>query len=173
MIVVNTTYLRAPWADLLYACDAPWWLEHKGAPDFAGLKVTQDAQAAKRWGLKRVPVEHADGLSLEPRRIHCGAELGNGGYQALNLAVLMGARRILLLAYDMQPGANGELHHHGDHPPGLNNPDAGMMAVWAANFETTLPDLKRAGVEVINCSRATALTCFPRMPIDEALNGQA
>jgi len=35
-IVVNTTYQMAPWADVLYACDAKWWAWQQGAPGFRG-----------------------------------------------------------------------------------------------------------------------------------------
>jgi hypothetical protein len=35
---------------------------------------------------------------------------------------------------------------------------------------TSMPrDLKALGVEVINCSRTTALTVFPRVPIEQAV----
>ncbi|HCZ48509.1 MAG TPA: hypothetical protein DCZ11_05850, partial [Gammaproteobacteria bacterium] len=57
------------------------------------------------------------GLSASPLRIHQG---GNSGYQALNLAVLLGAERVILLGYDMHGG-----HWHGRHGGRLNNPEPG------------------------------------------------
>lgn len=165
LIVINTTSELAPWADMLYACDAKWWDAHEGAPGFRGLKVTQDEQAAQKWGLKRVPLVYGAGLSLEPERIHGG---GNGGYQALNLAVLLGARRIILLGYDMQHSGS-RIHWHGRHPDGMNNPRESTIRAWTENFRSTVPDLERAGVEVINASRETALDCFPRASLDSAL----
>ena len=39
VIVINTTVLLAPWADVLYACDARWWQwHHKTVKGFAGMK---------------------------------------------------------------------------------------------------------------------------------------
>ncbi|HKJ75234.1 MAG TPA: hypothetical protein VKA19_14055 [Alphaproteobacteria bacterium] len=158
VIVVNTSYRLAPWADLLYACDAKWWWAYE--PQFQGLTVSQDARAPE--SVLRVPSINEPGLSLDPMVIHQG---GNSGYQALNLAVLLGVRRILLLGYDMQGGD----HWHGAHPPGLVSLTDKATARWRENFGTTLPDLERANVEVVNCSRQTALTCFPRMSFEDAL----
>lgn len=88
----------------------------------------------------------------------------NSGHQALNAAVQRGAARILLLGFDMQGG-----HWHGDHPSGLANPTDLMLETWRRNMATTVPDLRRAGVEVVNCSRETALTCFPRARLKDVL----
>jgi|TARA_Y100000310_G_scaffold335800_2_gene418738 hypothetical protein len=165
LIVVNNAFRLAPWADLLYACDFNWWQEYKNPRDgglswvdFEGLLVSQDARAVDAL---RVPSEDKPGLSLDPLRIHQGA---NGGYQALNLAVLLGASRVLLLGFDMK-GA----HFHQDHPSGLNNPDQQHYARWMENYQTTLPDLKRAGVEVINCTWGSALKCYPKKRLKQSL----
>ncbi|MFH1806833.1 MAG: hypothetical protein ABID63_18285 [Pseudomonadota bacterium] len=143
--------------DVLYACDGKWWDAHKGVPEFAGEKWTQDRQASLRYGLEYVPSLEESGLSLSAPVIHRGS---NGGYQAINLAVLFGAARIILLGYDMGVADDGRRHWFGDHRAGLNNPDAPDFARWSANFATMVPDLKAAGVQVINASRRTRLACF-------------
>jgi hypothetical protein len=162
VIAVNNCYQIAPWADLLYACDGAWWRKYKDARAFQGLKVTQDPSVA---GILRVPSEDEDGLSLDPLRIHQGA---NGGYQAINLAVLLGVREIILLGFDMR--ASGTRRHwHPDHPLGMNNPNATNFAGWLARFDSVPPDLERAGVRVINCSPGSALTAFPAATLEDAL----
>src|SRR5690606_509189 len=129
LIVINTTYKIAPFADLLYACDGKWWDRYEGAPDFSGLKVTQDAGAAARWGVNRVPSENGNGLSLDPMRIHQG---GNSGFQTLNLSAhLAGPGRRILLGFDMKPGPRGEIHHHGRHDGRLHNPTPDALRRWA------------------------------------------
>ena len=79
-----------------------------------------------------------------------------------------GARKIILLGYDMQCGPNGETHWFGSHPGALEK-GAGLYPRFVQNFRTTLRDLERNGITVINCSRRTALDCFPRLPLEEAL----
>lgn len=105
------------------------------------------------------------GLSDDPGFLVTG---GNSGYQAIGLAVHFGASRIILTGYDMQ-ATGGKSHWHGDHGPGLNNPKPATLSGWVENFATLPPDLQRRGVEVINSTRITALTCFPRKPLEAVL----
>lgn len=60
----------------------------------------------------------------------------------------------------------GRTHFHGDHQ-GLNNPYDNLLAQWVKNFEIIAKDLKNAGVEVLNATRETALTCFKRISIED------
>ena len=144
VIAVNNAYLLFD-ADLLYGCDYKWWNKYR--PKFDGLKVTQDARAAKEFGLLRVPSENLPGLSLDPLRIHQG---GNGGYQAINLAVLLGAAEVRLYGFEMHGG-----HWHGEHV-GLNNPEQGNFDRWVDSFRTI-----QSPVPIINCTPGSALDCFP------------
>lgn len=101
------------------------------------------------------------GLSADPAVLHTG---GNSGYQAVNLAKLFGARRVALLGYDMR-FIGGRKHWHEDHRD--RNPDERRLPLWAAEFETMLPDL--GDTEVINCTPGSAITCFPYADIEETL----
>lgn len=162
VIAINDAYRLAPWADALYACDAKWWRWHQGAPGFAGPK----------FGLRRnddvFPVDVTvldntgeDGLESHPSGLRTGR---NSGYQAINLAVLFGAARILLLGYDMAR-KDGKAHWFGNHPDHQDSP----YHTFIEKFNAVAPVLHALGVEVLNCSRESALTCFPRVPLTEAL----
>ncbi len=135
-------------------------------PRFEGLKYTQDDCALVYPTVAYIESVDRPGLSFDRSVIHQG---GNSGYQALNLAVHFGVKRIILLGYDMQNGPEGQVHHHPAHPKGMNNPTPGNYARWLQCYETLGPDLDRAGVDVINCSLDTALTCFPRARLEEVL----
>lgn len=89
---------------------------------------------------------------------------GNSGAGAVALAIARSAQRVLLLGYDMQY-TGGRRHWHGDHPAKLGN--AGAIANWPEQFEQLRKD--HPSIEIINCSRETALSCFPRMPLEQAL----
>ena len=54
--------------------------------------------SAAAWGINQLKSVAQPGLSRTQGVIHQGK---NSGYQALNLAYLLGAKRILLLGYDM------------------------------------------------------------------------
>ncbi len=102
------------------------------------------------------------GLSEKPNTLHTGS---NSGYQAINLAFLAGARRILLLGCDMR-FANGKSHAHNGHPH--KHPESAYTG-YARNFASMLPQLKKSGVEVVNCSMASAIGCFTKMLLEQAL----
>lgn len=175
VVVTNSSWRMAPWADLLYACDGDWWKHYNGVPEFAGLKVTTDPAAAARWGLKCVPlaakhegdrqVNNIPGVTTDPMFLHSG---GNSGYQMFNLAghLIGWAGRILLLAYDLKQGADGRLHWFGDHPQPLRN--GKNYPLWRKRF-ATIPASLPAGVEVLNCTRDTALDCFRCARLEEVL----
>ncbi|MEO8101338.1 MAG: hypothetical protein ABI790_02360 [Betaproteobacteria bacterium] len=150
---------------MLYAQDARWWAVYaaEAARGFAGERWT--AAPALKGLINWVEVIDAPGLSTNAARIHSGL---HSGYQAIGLAYLWGASRIILLGYDLQRGAAGESHFHGDHAGGL--PNLGTMGEWARRMVPLAQDLRRRGVEVVNASRRSAITCFERAPIEKALN---
>lgn len=162
-IVINTTYALAPWADCLYACDGKWWRAHQDAASFKGMKVSLDADAA-RFGAIVLKSGTVNGLSKDPSVLCTGR---NSGYQAINLAFLLGAARIVLLGYDMQYGPNRESHWHGDHPTGLQV--RSDYAGWLKHFDALAGHLREAGIDVVNCTRRTALEMFPRLALEDAL----
>jgi hypothetical protein len=93
------------------------------------------------------------GLSDDPRRIHTG----NGAYGALGLAYLMGATRIALFGVDASHARRieGGRSSNLDHLPAL--------------FATAASQLDGAGVEVVNASPGSAIECFPKMTMGDAL----
>lgn len=114
----------------------------------------------EKYGLKfKYGSRHA---GLGKHDLHYG---DNSGYQAVNLAYLFGARRIVLLGYDMRPGTDGRSHWHPQHKNPLN-PGGTDVTRWAQLFHELAKDLASEGVEVINCTRRTALTCFPQLPLE-------
>lgn len=91
-------------------------------------------------------------------------EYGNTGAGAISLSIYHGAFRVIMLAYDMQY-TGGKRHFFGDHPRRLAN--AGNIQDWPQFFERLRKDNQQ--IEIINASRETALTLFPRLPLEQAL----
>lgn len=172
-IAVNCSFRLAPWCDVLYATDVKWWNEYEHPRDgglpwtaFQGLKITQD-HAVKQPEVIRIPGLSLPGLSHDQWHVHTGA---NSAYAAMNLAVHLGVKRVILLGCDMR-AVNGKTHCHPDHPQGMANPGPSNFQTWIQNFRSTLPDLEKAGVEVINATPGSALDCFPMVTLEEALYG--
>lgn len=164
VVVVNDGYRLAPWADVLWACDGKWWEHHQGVPSFTGLKFSLDKKAERWPGVQALQRLGSHGLSLDPSGVTTG---GNSGMQAIGAAVHLGASRIVLLGYDMQT-AGKKTHWFGKHPPALErlSPYDSFMSAFA----TMVQPLKKAGIEVINCSRSTSLAAFPCRPLEEVLS---
>lgn len=157
---INDVYRLAPWADALYACDSDWWDHHDGAAGFSGEKHTISQEAAAKWDLICHPYNPRQAFG---KRIM--ATGGNSGFQAMNLAYLEGASRIVLLGYDMGYDRSTEKSHFfGDHPTRLQkNP---VFAEWVEAFRRAS---FKIDIPVINCSRRTFLDCFPVLPLEEVL----
>lgn len=107
-----------------------------------------------------------DFLLATPGEIGWG---GNGGFQAINLALQFGARRIVLLGFDMhlRDGA----HWHGRHPAGLNNPSQAGVDKWRERLDAQRAFLDTIGVEVVIGTPNSALQNYPKLPYHEALHG--
>lgn len=160
VIAVNDTYRLAPWADFLYSSDRAWWEQNNMAPEFRRTRYTQDRNNrtwladVKRRGMMVLHGENLDGVSTTPGTIHLG---GNSGFQAMNLAVLFGATRIILTGFDML-AHDGKTHFFGIHKAPLR--DDSPYPLFRQSFVKAAPQLSAMGIDVVNCTRVTALQCF-------------
>lgn len=167
-IAVNTTYELARDADIVYACDRGWWARHPDALKCNGIKLAcepiaghlpspafpDDVFVLRNGGVR--------GFHPVPGYVNT---LNNSGGQAIQVAIHAGAARVILLGFDMRGR-----HWHGDEAG--SNFNEGTHPVWLlrmAGLARTLPD----GVEVINCTPGSALTCFPRADLDDVLHAAA
>lgn len=175
VVVINESWQLAPWADVLYACDTKWWKLRLGVPKFNGLKVChvdlksrQDVDIIRAFPKVRwVHVDRWGDQLLTERPGYLGAG-GNSGFQALNLAVQFGAKKILLIGYDMTI-AHGE-HWHARHPMPLSNPHPQQnLPRWRKSLDGSAGRLRALGVEVVNASPVSELKAFPKMSVEEAL----
>lgn len=166
--MVNESWRLAPWADVLYACDGKWWEKNNGVPAFQGIKVSQDKRACRLFSdvnYVQLVNRSEELITDRPGCIASGSRAGgNSGFQALNLTVQFGAKRILLVGFDM----HGE-HWHGRHPSGLNNPSPQNFQDWRLAFDRAAPSFAAVGVDVINCSPVSVLQGFRKMDLGEAL----
>lgn len=157
--IVNDGYKLAPWADLLYAADTDWWEYHKGVKSFKGEKWTVSHEAALKYGINRIDYKPREKWSNNPEYIATG---GNSGFQVVNLAELHGAKKIILLGYDM--GFTKKKHWFGDHDSKINR--ASDYKKWIKNFETAKPYIKS---NIVNCTPYSNLRCFKMARLRDVL----
>ena len=88
------------------------------------------------------------------------------GFAALNVAVLKGAKRIVLLGYDYR--VSRDRHHYHDGYAQWFDPH-NHWAGWAKQFDHIAARLDVLDVRVMNASPDSAITTFPRCTIEEGL----
>lgn len=155
VIVTNTMFRWCPWADALYAFDAKWWKVYH--------EEVKTAFAGRKFGGTMICGNYG-------AEVTAGApwfrQFSNSGACAVSLAISGKPSRIVMTGFDAAPW-DGRTHCHGDHPAPLGN--ANSSANWLHQFEALAKYAAQAGIEVVNASRRTRLTCFPRVELEAAL----
>lgn len=156
VIAVNSSIGLVPDCHHLFAADCSWWDKYHGTLKTAAKRWTVSGRAHLRYGVNLFRAPDNDSF--------------NSGQRAIQLAAHLGAERIILLGYDcsLEKGS----HWHGNHQDGLKNPDSESVQRWQGEFQR-LADGLAPGITVINASRRTSLTCFPRQPLRAALSAAA
>lgn len=164
----NEAYLAAPWIDALYASQRTWWETHIDAVREVHLAMlfSQDEKACDMYGLWYVPSRPEPGLSADAGYIHNGGPGGHSGFQLLNLAAHLGARRIVLLGYDCRTAPAPRLAAYGGQAVAQ---DSGYFGDWVDAYRAARDHLEELGIEVINCSPDSAIDAFPRSRIGAVL----
>jgi hypothetical protein len=158
-VVTNTTFKACPWAAALYGFDARWWMRYH--------EEVEQVFRGRRFGGSMLCGKHGAESTMG---VPWFRQFTNSGVCAISLALSGNAARIVLLGYDAGRGPNGETHHHGPHPNGLS--DADSMGNWKRQFEIVAKDAAKRDVPILNASRRTRLTCFPRVALEDALEMQ-
>ena len=143
--------------DILLFGDEKWYRYHqRGLGLFTNLIVTNCEKLSGEEHVLRLPRKssgfHVDALGWN----------GNTGASAINLALLMGARTIVLVGFDMclDSGGNSNWHpnpldtvkpeHYKRYKLGIT----GCLPDWVAHWP---------GTEIINLNPDSKLNCFPKM----------
>lgn len=131
-VAVSDAYLLAPWANVLVSNDRRWWELHPDAFSFKGLKFC--SYEMNKVGAFR---EH-----------FCYGR--NSGLMGMCVARAFGARRLILLGFDMHG-----THFFGAHPKPLLNSTDSIFKAHIRQFDGF------SGCEVLNCTPESRLTRFP------------
>ncbi|TNV14917.1 hypothetical protein FH968_20550 [Buttiauxella sp. B2] len=151
IIAVNNSWRAAPFCSAIYAADCCWWEEYIEEITSPATRWCGDSFTANRFG-----INHHE--SKVPGSF-------NSGQRAIELAIHLGAQRVLLVGYDcsIRHGA----HWHGRHST-LANPDNFSVNHWHEEFKRLQQEYP--SIEVLNCSRRTRMNCFPIMSLEAALS---
>lgn len=174
-LVVNSSYIVAPWADALFFADDRWYkreLQERPAllKSFRGEVWTiAEHSAAREPGLyllrQVVPGENGvGGLAREPDTVAMQRTSTSG---ALNFAVHRGAARIVLIGADNRDGDNGRIHHHAEYPWPRRRT---TWRVKEKQLALAAHALAALGIPVINASPISTLTWWPKTSLKDFLD---
>ncbi|MFV1983008.1 MAG: hypothetical protein ACC657_05645 [Thiohalomonadales bacterium] len=164
--------------DVMLACNSEFW-DHYWF-DIAKYKChkwTPRLNSAKKYNLNYIEEVWQEGLSTNNNFIH--AHHGSGP-QILNIALHYGVTKMALIGWDMRyPGKISDRqyeekrHYFGEYPKELQHwprtSENGNLSGLIREVETIKPH--DYGIEIINCTKDSALTCFPYQSLSEFLKG--
>jgi hypothetical protein len=154
-LAINEAFVDAPWADVLFFRDPEWFARNSAAlTRWAGLICTVSPGAKREWP-DRLRLVAAGGKAMPRAR--------TSGQQAVSLAIMLAARRVVLIGFDWNyDGGN----YHDRHPaPGLMY-RGGLLEAWAGYRERAA----RAGCEILNATPGSFIGDFARIGLSEAFS---
>lgn len=163
VVVVNSSYLVAPWADFLVFTDLRWWREHQDVVRsmFRGRVVTIDPTTGDGFlVLKR---QRSTGLSADPTRLACAHTTVTS---AINLLAHLGVTRIGMLGLDGKNADDGREWHHAPHPH-ASNPR--RYEYHAKALRALVAPLQLLRIQCFNLNPDSAHHMFPFSTLDEFL----
>jgi hypothetical protein len=191
VIAINSAYLLAPWADVCLFADSHWWKWHTDgiAVPALGLSAHDVRDRFASFSGQKCTIENSGGnitdpavhvlrnkngrasgfgISHDPRALVDGR---NSGALGLNLSVLAGATKNLLLGFDGKPDGD-KSHMLGAHP--RPTPEAAYpLYVQAMREIKKAIKAAKLDVSVVNCSPGSAIDAWPRMSLEDALTEYA
>jgi len=169
VIGVNCAFSLGAWVDLCYFGDGRWYhWNHKELRSFGGLKVTCFAGAnVEQWpGVMQVRRGKPEGIDTRKRHLSWNK---NSGGSAINLAYHLGAKRIVLIGYDMKVDENENHNWHtkyvGKHTPPIKIYENRFLAC----YKTIKRDADKLGIEILNTNPDSALLEFPFVKLEDTL----
>jgi len=163
--------------DVMLACNFDFWDYYwSDIKKYKCHKWTPRIESARKYSINYIEEIWEPGLSTDKNYIH--AHHGSGP-QILNLALHYGVKKMALIGWDMRyPGKvndsqyAGNRHYFGEYPNKLQHwprtGSDGEMTGLIKEVETIKPE--DYGIEIINCTKNSALKCYPYQSLSEFLN---
>jgi hypothetical protein len=162
VIGINGAFKLGLWVDVCFFGDNSWYLANrKELARWPNLKVScapwfSTRRGKDQEGVKFLPKStQKTGVSMDSGKLVWGC---HSGAAALNLAVLMGCKRIYLIGFDMKISRDGRSHWHYEYKTACKRPP---FKRHLAIYPTMGEAIKKLGVEVVNLCPGSGIRVFP------------
>ncbi len=163
VVVINSSYACAPWADALVFTDLRWWRAHRVEilKVFAGEVITITPHSHYHDPhLLVLERQRSSGLSHDTSRLVCWH---TSVTTTINMIALRGATRIAMLGLD----GEGDWHHEA-HPKAWGR-NANKFRYHGEALRELIEPLAAIKVEVFNLNRNSKHDMFPFTDLDELI----
>lgn len=165
-IGINRAFLSVPEITVLYWMDRQIYTWYKKEIDaYKGLKITTSIPENAASDIYVIKSLSYAGLYQNPEYICKGCNSGAG---AIDLAFKLGASRIILLGYDMQPGSSGQSHWHEGYGQFGYVSGTKVYDRMLFDFVEIQHHIKEKSLEleIINACPESRITVFPKVAPD-------
>ena len=171
VIGINVAYMIGGWMDMIFFGDVSFFLGHaNGIAKHPGIKVCSHHCAIPHSWIKYVPSNKRTwGISTDPKTVCWN---GNSGAAAISIAANTGAKRIILVGFDMYVKDNTQQHWHDIYEkltPMRKQPVIIPFETHLRGFPEIAKDAKSRGIEIINASPDSKITQFPKCNVKDLL----
>ena len=163
-IALNKAIQFWPEANAVYWTDGRVWSWLKD--DIIKFKGKRFTLAPRSYPCEVTLLKRGKKLGIE-WSLDSIAHGNNSGAAAINLAIHLGAKRIILLGYDMGRN-NKESHFHGGYPTKVTADNIYKNQFLPA-FDSISKDLKGKDIQIFNACPTSKLTTFRKITIEESL----
>lgn len=173
VVGVNIAFMLGEWVSVLYFCDPGFFRTYKeDIFKFRNIKATctnhlprESIDADELRNIKRLKRDNRYGLSQRADTICWNF---NSGCAAIDFAAHAGARRILLLGFDMTYVDN-KSHWHAGFPTYQKPTAPASFRRFLRAIPGISQDANRRGIEILNVSPESAIEHFPKVSLKEVL----
>ncbi len=167
---VNDAFKLGAWVDACYFGDCKWWDWNKDEfKRYSGLRMTSCQRLYHIPFVKTWKRGKPQGVEEDSGYISWN---GNSGLSAINVAYHLGAKKIVLLGFDMtyelvngDKKCNWHTNHKSNSTPNI------YKNVYIPCIPAIVEDLKRLEVDIVNASVRTEISpkLIQRLPLEECV----
>ena len=169
IVGANSAFKLGDWVDITFFGDSRWFGWNQDALlHYSGTIVTcqKTFDNPHNIEVKKLMKDQRNGLTTKNDSI-CWNRSSGGA--AINLATLLGAKRIILLGFDMQL-VNETANFHNEYPVRRKRPK-GPYDIFLKPMIAIKKDADRQGIEILNATSNSKLNTFPRIKFKDIING--
>lgn len=164
IIAVNNTHTLVPWAEFMFFMDSRWYAwNFEKLRKFEGIIITHCEKFEEVEVIKYLIRGRKRSF---PQRTDTIMNGRNAGHAAICIALLLGAKKIYLLGFDMRK-IDGENNYHQEHKRTIE--DNIYEDQYIPLFEPLKVEAQERRAEIINATPDSALKTFPIISHNELM----